>query len=131
MIRVLSIEDEPDLQRLRALALADEDFELHYAFNGPQGLEKALLLAPDVILCDLMLPGYDGRELIARLKEDPATREIPIIVITGYYDTDAYGETEIRRLGVFDYRPKPLPRDEMIALIRLAAAGAADASRPR
>jgi len=117
-IRILSIEDEPDLQRLRALALVDEDFELHYAFTGPQGFEKAVSVRPNVILCDLMLPCYDGRELIVKLRADPATRDVPIIVITAYDDGGLYGEEAILRLGADVYLRKPVPSAQLTRLLR-------------
>lgn len=123
-IRILSVEDEPDLQRLRALVLADDDFELHYAFTGPQGYEMALVLRPDVILCDLMLPCYDGRELISRLKAEPTTRDIPIVAITAYDDGGMYGEDAIRALGAEEYLRKPVPRVRLIRVLRKIAAAA-------
>lgn len=132
MIRVLSVEDEPDLQRLRALALVDEDLEVHLAFNGPQGFEKAVALRPHVILVDLMMPGYDGRELIRRLRLDPATRETPLVVITAYSASETYGESAISKLGVDAYLPKPTPREDLVAVIRsLGGRRAALTPRPR
>lgn len=122
MIRLLSVEDDPDLQRLLALALADEDFEVHFAFTGPTGFESAVSLTPDIILCDLMLPGYGGRELIRLLKEKPATRYIPIVVVTAYYDTATMLESEVRKLGVIEYMRKPVRGAELLVLLRRIAA---------
>lgn len=131
MIRVLSVEDEPDLQRLRALTLADQDFELHYAFNGPQGLAKAQALKPHVVLVDLMLPGYDGRELVRRLKDDPATADVPVIVTTAYSGSATFGEAEIAKLGVAAYLAKPVAREELIDTIRRVAAAPEPRRVPR
>ncbi|OGS35534.1 MAG: hypothetical protein A2506_12685 [Elusimicrobia bacterium RIFOXYD12_FULL_66_9] len=124
-IRLLSVEDDPDLQRLLALMLADEDFEVHLAFTGPDGLAKAVALTPDVILCDLMLPGYGGQELIRRLKAYPGTRDIPIVVVTAYYDSAGLTEAEIRRLGISEYVRKPVHHRELLQLLRRAAGTAA------
>lgn len=122
MTRILSVEDDVDLQRLLALALAlEEDFEVHQAFTGPEGYEKAVSLRPHVILCDLMLPVYDGRELIAKLKSGRTTRDVPIIVITAHYDSATLVESEIRKLGVIEYLRKPVRRDELVRLIRKIA----------
>jgi CheY-like chemotaxis protein len=118
MMRILSVEDDADLQRLMALALADEDFEVHYAFTGPEGYEKAVALLPDVILCDLMLPVYDGQELIRKLKADPATCDVPIVVITAHYDSATLVESEIRKLGVIEYLRKPVHRGDLMRIVR-------------
>ncbi|MDP3543127.1 MAG: response regulator [Elusimicrobiota bacterium] len=131
MMRLLSIEDDPDLQRLLALALADEEFEVHFAFTGPTGFESAISLRPDIILCDLMLPGYGGRELIRRLKEEPATRDIPVVVVTAYYDTATMIEAEVRKLGVIEYVRKPVRGAELLVLLRRIAANLPKAATPR
>lgn len=122
MIRILSIEDDVDLQRLLALALADEDFEVHYAFNGPEGFEKSIAIRPHVILCDLMLPIYGGRELIGKLKAEASTRDVPIVVITAYYDSATLVEEEIRQLGVVEYLRKPVRTEDLVRVIRRVAA---------
>lgn len=121
MIRVLSVEDDRDLQRLLALALAGGDFEAHFAFTGPDGYEAAASLRPDVILCDLMLPGYGGQELIRRLKDRPETRGIPVVVVTAYYDAATLVEAEIRKLGVIEYVRKPVRCGDLVKLLRKIA----------
>lgn len=118
MTRVLSVEDDADLQRLLAITLAAEGFDMHYAFTGPEGFEKAVSLSPDVILCDMMLPGYGGPELIKRLKANDATRDIPIIVVTAYYDSASLVESEIRKLGIIEYLRKPVRLAELVRVLR-------------
>ena len=118
MTRILSVEDDVDLQRLLALALAGEGFEVHHAFTGPEGYEKAVALRPHVILCDLMLPVYGGRELIGKLKSDRNTCGVPIVVITACYDSATLVESEIRKLGVIEYLRKPVRRDDLVRIIR-------------
>ncbi|MCR4294017.1 MAG: response regulator [Elusimicrobia bacterium] len=131
MVRLLSVEDDPDLQRLLALALADEDFEVHFAFTGPTGFESAVALRPDIILCDLMLPGFGGQELIRRLKEQPGTCDIPVVVVTAYYDTATMIEAEVRKLGVIEYVRKPVRGAELLVLLRRIAANLPKAAAPR
>lgn len=118
MMRVLSVEDDPDLQRLLALTLAGDEFEAHFASDGPGGFAKAVDLRPDVILCDLMLPGYGGQELIRRLKAEARTRAIPVVVVTAYYDAATLVETEIRKLGIIEYVRKPVRGAELLKLLR-------------
>lgn len=118
MIRVLSVEDDHDLQRLLALALAEGEFEAHFAYTGPEGYDAAVALKPGIILCDLMLPGYGGQELIRRLREKPETRAIPIVVVTAYYDAASLVESEIRKLGVIEYVRKPVRCGDLLLLLR-------------
>lgn len=116
--RVLSVEDDADLQRLLAISLAAEDFDLHYAGSGPEGFEKAVSLLPDVMLVDMMLPGYHGPELIKRLRAEPKTRKVPIVVMTAFYDTASLVEAEVRRLGVIEYMRKPVRMSDLVKILK-------------
>lgn len=118
MTRVLSVEDDPEFQQLLSLALRAEGCRVDYAFSGTEGYEKALSGAPDLVICDLMMPGMNGPELIAKLKESPATREIPVIVTTAYYNAPALVEAQLRRQGALEYLRKPVAIDELIATVR-------------
>jgi CheY-like chemotaxis protein len=82
--RVLLVEDDRDGRRMYADWLRGAGFVVEEAHNGLQALEKALELAPNVIVTDLAIPGIDGLQLCKRLKDNPRTRHIPIIGITGY-----------------------------------------------
>ena len=81
---VLLVEDDRVGRELFALGLEQAGFRVDQAHNGLQALEKAFELLPQVILTDLALPGIDGLQLCRRLRDDPRTRDIPIIGITGY-----------------------------------------------
>jgi len=59
-------------------------YQVVEAHNGLQALERALEIAPDIVVTDLHIPGIDGYELTRRLKSDPRTEEIPILAVTGY-----------------------------------------------
>lgn len=118
MTRILSVEDDADLQRILSLTLSSEGFEIHYAFTGPEGFEKAISLVPDIVLCDLMLPGYGGPELIRRLKANPATESAPIVVMTAYFDAATLVEPEIRKLGVIEYMRKPVRLGDLVRVLR-------------
>ncbi len=67
--RILIIEDEKDLVEGLKLNLAEEGSELDWAFDGPEGLRKALEQAPDLIILDIMLPEMDGLELCRHLRQ--------------------------------------------------------------
>jgi DNA-binding response OmpR family regulator len=126
MPRILSVEDDPDFQHLVSYALRNQGFEVHYAFTGPEGHEKALSLNPDLILLDMMLPGLNGAEVAKLLMKNKATRDIPIIVLTAYPTDVNFFESEIMALGVVEYLRKPVQLEELVKLIkRLLSARAA------
>lgn len=122
---VLIIEDESDIRELLEYALQREGFDTSSAADGHAGLVLARRKGPDLILLDLMLPGVDGLEVCRRLKQDNATRGIPIVMVTAKGD-----EADVvlgLGLGADDYVPKPFSPREVVARIqavmRRAAAG--------
>jgi CheY-like chemotaxis protein len=64
--------------------LTQAGFTVNEAHNGLQALERALESVPDVVVTDLNIPGIDGFELTRRLKQDPRTRRVPVVAVTGY-----------------------------------------------
>ena len=119
MARILSIEDDPELQHLVSYALRNQGWEVHYAFTGPEGHEKALELNPDLILLDMMLPALNGVEVAKLLKAKKSTRDIPIIVLTGYPTDANFMESGIKALGgAVEYLRKPVQLDELVRLIK-------------
>jgi CheY-like chemotaxis protein len=80
--KILLIDDDPHLHELVDEHLGGRGFSMLHASTGAEGLEKAAGEEPDLVLLDLMMDGMDGFEVAARLKDDPATRGIPIVVIT-------------------------------------------------
>ncbi len=123
MPRILSVEDDPDLQHLVSYALRNQGFEVHYAFTGPEGLEKALSLNPDLILMDMVLPGLNGVEVVKRLKQKKATRDIPVIVLTAYAADANFMESGIMALGAVEYMRKPLQMQELVKTIKRLLGG--------
>jgi two-component system phosphate regulon response regulator PhoB len=105
MLSLLLAEDDPDIQLVARLALKKAGFDVTIAGNGAQALVRVAERRPDVILLDWMMPEVDGLETCARLKADPATRDVPVIFLTARSQ-----ETEIRRglqLGAIGYITKP------------------------
>lgn len=86
--------------------LFQREFELYMATDGPQAISMVQELKPDLILLDVVMPGLDGFEVCRQLKEDPATRHIPIIFITGSFDEN----DEVRgfEIGASDFIHKPI-----------------------
>jgi DNA-binding response OmpR family regulator len=80
---ILIVEDDPDMVELLRLALSGEDYNIYAAVNGLEGLTKARVCPPDLVLLDLLLPELNGFDVCERLRSNPATAFIPIIMITG------------------------------------------------
>lgn len=81
---VLLVEDDHAGRRLYAEWLTQAGFSVDQAHNGLQALERAFESVPDIVVTDLNIPGIDGFELTRRLKDDPRTRTVPVVAVTGY-----------------------------------------------
>ena len=82
MQTILIVEDEPTLQKALSIALEREGYEVKSALEGEAGLKLAKESKPNLILLDLILPKIDGFEILAELKKDESTKEIPVIILT-------------------------------------------------
>lgn len=113
---ILVIEDEEDILELITYNLSREGCQVHGFVSGEEGIGYALTHQPALILLDLMLPGMDGFEVCRRLKGDPATRSIPVMMITARgEETDIVTGLE---LGADDYLTKPFSPRVLVARIR-------------
>jgi DNA-binding response OmpR family regulator len=112
---VLVIEDETHIGIVVEYNLKRDGFEVYLAEDGTSGLELARKIIPDVILLDWMLPGMDGLEVLAELKNDKTTEHIPVFMLT------AKGmASDINRaldLGADDYITKPFNPRQLGELI--------------
>ena len=114
--KVLVVEDEEDIAELIRFNLAQEGFQVRVAATGEQGLEEARREVPDLILLDLMLPGTDGLEICRRLKRDPGTAAVPIVMVTARgEESDIVAGLE---LGADDYVTKPFSPRVLLARLR-------------
>jgi two-component system, OmpR family, alkaline phosphatase synthesis response regulator PhoP len=114
--RVLIAEDERDVAELIRYTLAREGFEVMVAANGADALRQAQETRPDLMLLDLMLPQVNGWELCRRLKQDPATRSVPVIMLTARSEE---GDKVLGfELGADDYVTKPFSTRELVARVR-------------
>ena len=80
--RVLVIDDEEDFHDILTQTLAPRGFTLLHAFDGPAGLAAVDREAPDAVLLDLSMPGMDGFEVCRRIRSNPATAGIPVVMLT-------------------------------------------------
>jgi CheY-like chemotaxis protein len=104
--KILIVEDNPDGRRLIALYVKSCGFEVFEATNGLEAVDQARAVHPDLILMDLALPELPGHEAMARLKVDPSTSEIPVIVTTALPESSASVESAIAA-GAADVLYKP------------------------
>jgi CheY-like chemotaxis protein len=82
--RILIIEDNPTNLELMRFLLHASGSSLFTAADGPEGIETARRMIPDLIVCDLQMPGLDGYEVARRLKSDPVLRQVPLVAVTAY-----------------------------------------------
>ena len=83
---VLIVEDDEAISDLFSLTLEQEGYDVCVASDGQTGLDMVKSRTPVAVLLDLMLPGIDGLTIIKRLQESPATRDIPVVVVSAYAD---------------------------------------------
>ncbi|PYM59386.1 MAG: DNA-binding response regulator [Candidatus Rokuibacteriota bacterium] len=114
--RVLIVEDERDIRDLVLFHLEREGFQVSSASSGEEALRQVRHTSPDLVLLDLMLPAMGGLEVCRKLRQDPATVALPIVMLTAKGD-------EVDRvlgleLGADDYIVKPFSPKELLARVR-------------
>ncbi len=114
--KIVVIEDEDDILEVIAYNLKREGYEVITSTSGEDGLEKIEKASPQLVVLDLMLPEIDGIELCRKLKSDPLTQSIPVIMVTAKGE-----ETDIvlgLGVGADDYITKPFSPREMVARVK-------------
>jgi DNA-binding response OmpR family regulator len=117
MATILSIDDDPGLQDLVGVVLEEHGHKVHWAFNGEEGFEKAKTVKPDLIILDMMLPTLNGAEVLKLLKAEPSLRAIPVIVVTAFFGDPPFDEKSLKELGALHLVKKPVPVEELAALV--------------
>lgn len=112
---VLLVEDEEQLRRVMKDLLQREGYRVAEARDGIQALDEVDRFAPDVIILDLNLPGLDGYGVLQQLRSRPATREIPVMVLTAKGDED--NEVRVFEMGADDFVTKPFRARSLTARI--------------
>ena len=116
--KILVVDDEPDIVELISFNLKAEGYQIFTAATGPEALNQARAILPDLIVLDLMLPDLDGVAVCEILHRLPSTAPIPIIIVTAW-------SSELARIiglemGAEDYLTKPFSPRELVLRIKHA-----------
>ncbi|MGE5795663.1 MAG: response regulator transcription factor [Ignavibacteria bacterium] len=118
MKKILVIDDLPENVFMLQDRLENEGYEVITAYDGKSGIDKALSDLPDLVLLDVMMPGLTGLEVCTTLVSNPATSNIPIILVTA--KAGAEDTKEGLEAGAYDYVKKPFNRIELLARVNSA-----------
>jgi two-component system alkaline phosphatase synthesis response regulator PhoP len=122
---ILVVDDEEATARLIAKILDKAGYRIVVAYDGEEALRKIADVLPDLVLLDVHLPRVDGREVCRRVKQDPRTRGIPILLMTAAHDS-VRDAAEAIKLGAEEYILKPFVREVLLHNVERVLGG-----RPR
>ncbi len=119
--KILLVDDDPDFVEAVRVIVESGGYAVQVAYDGQEGLEAVAAEKPDLIVLDVMMPVLNGHAVCTRLKADPATAAIPIILLTAVADrvtTSTYSHRDMLESEAEDYMPKPVEPAELLALIK-------------
>ncbi|GCE26204.1 DNA-binding response regulator [Dictyobacter alpinus] len=115
-LKVLVVDDEDNIIELIRLGLRYEGFQVEVASDGEQGIALAQRIDPDLVILDVMMPGIDGLEVCRRLRSNPTTRDVPVLMLTA---KDEVGDRILGlQTGADDYLTKPFDFYELLERIK-------------
>ena len=129
MAKIVVIEDDVTFLDLLRVHLASAGHEVLTAEDAALGLHAVITEGPDLILLDLTVPYLDGFEMIKALRNDPATKTIPVVVLTGRGDDETFAQA--RKLGASQFLTKPVTRDVLIKAIEAQLSAPLDSPKMR
>lgn len=103
--RLLLADDSVTIQKVVHLTFADEDIEVIAVGDGDAAMQKFVEVAPDLVLADVNMPGFDGYRICEMIKRDEKTKHIPVVLLVGSFEP--FDEAEARRVGADDFLTKP------------------------
>ena len=127
MTKILVVEDEDHVRQVVALTLMGEGYQIVEAVHGLMGYNKAVSEHPHLIVMDLNMPVMDGLEALSKLKGNPETAKIPVIILTARID--AASERQCMEAGAVDYIKKPWGKQELEDRVAMALNNPLDLER--
>jgi DNA-binding response OmpR family regulator len=125
--RILCIEDDRESARLIAEELFDWGFDVDIAYNGHEGIAAIERGQPDLVLCDICMPGISGFDVLQRLRElGPRLRKTHFVFLTALTEVD--NQLKGRQFGADDYIIKPIDFDVLVKIITAGLATESDAA---
>ena len=119
-MRILIAEDHPDNREMLTRRLERRGYEVHAAENGQEAVERALALAPDLVLMDISMPVMSGLEATRALRQTPSAKHIKIIALTAHAMDSA--RQECAEAGCDAFATKPVDFAALLALIETVVA---------
>jgi two-component system alkaline phosphatase synthesis response regulator PhoP len=107
-LRVLLVEDHPDLAEVTAEFLQAEGLDVQTAMSGREALEVATAFGPDIVLCDLNLPDMSGLDVIRGLRSNPSTKEAYAVILTAMRERELSSRSDVDELCVDAFISKPI-----------------------
>ena len=118
--KVLAIDDEPEMLSLVKYTLEQGGFEVHTCDNGRTAWDEIARIKPDVLILDVMLPGIDGYSLQLKISQDPALKDLPIIILTALEPSKTLFQKFPQVAG---FMTKPFKTQELLATVQRAVEG--------
>jgi CheY-like chemotaxis protein len=115
--RVIVIDDDPNIRELLTIHLNNSGYQVLAAEDAVVGGRMIMQARPDLIICDVNMPYLDGFEFVEAMKGDPATRDIPVVMLSS--EDDPTGRAS--RLGVAAYLKKPVQAGRLLEVVALFA----------
>jgi CheY-like chemotaxis protein len=122
---LLLADDSVTIQKVVGISFANEDVRIVTVDNGDDAVKRAKEIRPDIVLADVVMPGKSGYEVCAALKGDPALAHIPVLLLTGTFET--FDEDRAARAGADGHITKPFEAQALVELVNARLQGAAPA----
>jgi CheY-like chemotaxis protein len=125
---LLLADDSVTIQKVVGISFANEDVRIVTVDNGDDAVARAREIKPDIVLADVVMPGKSGYDVCAALKSDPELRGVPVLLLTGTFET--FDEDRAARVGADGHITKPFEAQALVELVNARLAGAGSAARP-
>lgn len=113
--KILMVEDEPDIREAVRASLKSRGYLVVLAADGEEGLRKVKSEKPDLVLLDIVMPRLDGWQVLKAIRNDEATRALPVVMLTANRETSSLIESQSQRAT--DYLMKPFDIEKLLSFI--------------